>query len=425
MSDTIRQFANIKVVGLGGGGTNAVNRMITSGLKGVEFWAVNTDVQSLNVSLADHKLQIGTKLTKGLGAGANPGEGHAAAEESREDISLALEGADMVFLTCGMGGGTGTGASSVLAELAKETGALTIGVVTKPFRFEGPVRMRQAGDGVDQLRDKLDALIVIPNDKLLQVVPKGTSLIDSFKIADDVLKQGVQGIADLITTPGLINLDFADVKAIMNNAGSAMMGIGVGSGENRAINAAEMAISSPLLEETITGATGVIFNVSGGTDMGLHEVEEAADVIYNAVDPNANIIFGAVINESLQNEIQTTVIATGFKSTAKEELKPLQTNKSEEAPTDTLDSFLSLAGVNTVNNVKENESKIEEETTVSHSSFGQRSYAIYNERVNNERVNSERSSFMETNRDKAKEVKDSKDEADEEFEIPAFIRNRE
>ncbi|MFC1478869.1 cell division protein FtsZ [Candidatus Margulisiibacteriota bacterium] len=424
MSDTIRQFANIKVVGLGGGGTNAVNRMITSGLKGVEFWAVNTDVQSLNVSLADHKLQIGTKLTKGLGAGANPVEGHAAAEESREDISLALEGSDMVFLTCGMGGGTGTGASSVLAELAKETGALTIGVVTKPFRFEGPVRMRQAGEGVDQLRDKLDALIVIPNDKLLQVVPKGTSLIDSFKVADDVLKQGVQGIADLITTPGLINLDFADVKAIMNDAGSAMMGIGIGNGENRAISAAEMAISSPLLEETIIGATGVIFNVSGGTDMGLHEVEEAADVIYNAVDPNANIIFGAVINESLQNEIQITVIATGFQTTGKEELKPLQEIKTEETPTDNLDSFLSLAGAGTVNNVKENEPKIEEAAPVNHSSFGQRSYAIHNDRMNKDRftANERPNNTPDSSKEKQKE---SVDDADEEFEIPAFIRNRE
>jgi len=288
--------AVIKVVGIGGGGTNAVNRMIGSGLRGVEFWAVNTDLQALGVSLADHKLKIGAKLTRGLGAGSNPDLGQKAAEESREDIALAMEGADMVFITCGMGGGTGTGASPIIAEVAKELGALTVGVVTKPFRFEGPIRSSQAERGAAQLRDKLDALIVIPNDKLLQVVEKRTSIIDAFRVADDVLRQGVKGISDLITIPGLINLDFADVKTIMYDAGSAMMGIGSSTGENRAVEAAEAAISSPLLEETITGAKGVVFNVTGGPDLTLYEVNDAAEVIYNAVDPEANIIFGAVID---------------------------------------------------------------------------------------------------------------------------------
>ncbi len=308
------KFATIKVFGVGGGGSNAVNRMVGSGLKGVEFWAVNTDSQALSVSLADHKLQLGEKCTRGLGAGANPQVGQTAAEESREDIRLALEGSDMIFLTAGMGGGTGTGAAPVIAEIAKEMGILSIGVVTKPFRFEGPVRINQAESGAALLREKVDALIVIPNDKLLQVVEKRTSIIEAFKVADDVLRQGVKGISDLITVPGLINLDFADVKTIMYEAGSAIMGIGSASGENRAIEAAEQAISSPLLEDTITGAKGVVFNVTGGSDMTLHEVNAAAEVIYNAVDPEANIIFGAVIDDKLQGDMVITVIATGFKN---------------------------------------------------------------------------------------------------------------
>ena len=318
-----KHFATIKGFGIGGGGTNAVNRMIGGGLKGVEFWGVNTDSQALNVSLADHKLQLGAKLTKGLGAGSNPEVGQKAADESREDIKLALDGADMVFLTAGMGGGTGTGASPIIAEIAKEMGCLTVGVVTRPFRFEGPVRISQAETGVAMLKEKVDALIVIPNDKLLQVVERKTSIIEAFKIADDVLRQGVKGISDLITVPGLINLDFADVRTIMYEAGSAMMGIGSGSGENRAVEAAEAAIQSPLLEETITGAKGVIFNVTGGSDLTLYEVNEAAEVIYNAVDPDANIIFGAVIDEKLQGDVMVTVIATGFKPSAKQEKEAL------------------------------------------------------------------------------------------------------
>jgi len=313
VSETLKQFANIKVMGVGGGGGNAINRMIGGGVSGVEFWAINTDFQALNVSLAENRLQIGTKLTKGLGGGAIPAVGEQAAKESKEDIEAALSGSDMVFITAGMGGGTGTGAAPVVAKIAKDMGALTIGVVTRPFRFEGPVRTRQAEDGLKRLREQVDALIVIPNDKLLQVVQRMTSMVDAFKIADDVLRQGVQGIADLITIPGLINLDFADVKTVMMNSGSAMMGIGRATGENRAVEAANQAIASPLLEETIHGATGVILNITGGDDLSLHEVHNAADVIYGAVDPEANILFGSVINEAMEDGIMVTVIATGFR----------------------------------------------------------------------------------------------------------------
>lgn len=310
--DADEQFAAIRVIGVGGGGNNAVNRMITSGLKGVEFVAVNTDAQALNLSQALRRLQIGGKLSKGLGAGANPEIGQKAAEESREAIAESLLGADMVFITAGMGGGTGTGAAPIVAEVAKEAGALTVGVVTKPFAFEGRKRMTQAERGVAALREKVDTLITIPNDRLLQVVEKRTSIIEAFRIADDVLRQGVQGISDLIAVPGLINLDFADVKTIMNSAGSALMGIGVAKGENRATDAARMAISSPLLETSIDGAKGVLLNITGGVDLGLSEVNDAAEIIAQAADPEANIIFGAVIDEAIKDEIRITVIATGF-----------------------------------------------------------------------------------------------------------------
>ncbi|MBD97852.1 cell division protein FtsZ [bacterium] len=313
-NDSLNKYANIKVIGVGGGGTNAVNRMIASNLTGVEFWVMNTDLQALNTSLSDHKLQLGTKITKGLGCGAQAQMGEQSAQESKDDIKMAIEGADMVFITAGMGGGTGTGASPMIAKIAKEAGALTIGVVTKPFRFEGPVRLQQSEYGVQSLRDELDALIVIPNDQLLKITEKMTTLIDAFKMADDVLRQGVQGIADLITIPGLINLDFADVRTIMSDSGSAMMGIGKASGENRAIEAAEQAISSPLLEETITGASGVIINITGSETMSLHEVDQAAQTIYEAVDQsNANIVFGSVIDKNAEDHLIVTVIATGFK----------------------------------------------------------------------------------------------------------------
>jgi cell division protein FtsZ len=307
-------LAVIKVVGVGGGGTNAVSRMIDAGLRGVEFVAANTDNQALGMVDADIKLNIGHEATKGLGAGANPDVGFAAAAESRDDIKEALKGADMVFVTAGEGGGTGTGAAPVIAEIAKnEIGALTVGVVTKPFTFEGSKRMAQADEGIARLREVVDTLIVIPNERLLGMVERRTSIMDAFREADNVLRQGVQGITDLITIPGLINLDFADVRTIMEDAGSALMGIGTSNGESRAAEAARNAISSPLLEQSVDGAQGIIFNITGGKDLGLFEVNEAAEVVHDAADPNANIIFGAVIDEhGNSDEVRVTVIATGF-----------------------------------------------------------------------------------------------------------------
>ena len=306
-------LAVIKVVGVGGGGTNAVNRMVDAGLKGVEFIAANTDAQALAMCDADIKLNIGHQLTKGLGAGANPEVGHGAAAESRDDIKEALKGADMVFVTAGEGGGTGTGAAPVIAEIAKnEIGALTVGVVTRPFEFEGAQRSRQSQAGIEHLREHVDTLIVIPNEKLLAIVERRTSILDAFREADNVLRQGVQGITDLITIPGLINLDFADVRTIMQDAGSALMGIGAAAGESRSAEAAKAAISSPLLEESVEGATGILLNITGGRDLGLFEVNEAAEIISSAADSNSNIIFGAVIDEDMGDEVRVTVIATGF-----------------------------------------------------------------------------------------------------------------
>ena len=302
----------IKVIGIGGAGNNAVNRMVDSGIKGVEFITVNTDRQALLLSKAPSKIQIGEKITRGLGAGANPDIGAQAAEESKSEIAEALRGADMVFVTAGMGGGTGTGAAPIVAATAKEMGILTIGVVTKPFTFEGKKRLSQAERGVESLKGKVDTLVVIPNDKLLQIIDRKTSIVEAFKMADDVLRQGVQGISDLIAIPGLVNLDFADVKTIMLNTGMAHMGIGRASGENRAEDAAKQAIQSPLLETSIEGARGVIINITGGTNLGLHEVNTAAELVQRSVDPEANIIFGAVIDESLDEDIVITVIATGF-----------------------------------------------------------------------------------------------------------------
>lgn len=326
-SETIKKFASIKVIGIGGGGGNAINRMVAESVKGVEFIAANTDLQALSVSLADKKIQLGAKLTKGLGGGAIPAIGEQSAKESLEDLQSQLEGADMVFITAGMGGGTGTGAAPIIARLAKDLGALTIAVVTKPFRFEGPVRTRQGEEGIENLKQHVDALITIPNDRLIDVVEKMTSLVDAFKVADNILRQGVQGIADLITIPGLINLDFADVKTIMKDSGSAMMGIGRASGEGRAIEAANQAVSSPLLEQTINGATGVLLNITGGDSLTLQEVHLAADVIYNTVNPNANIVFGSVVNDSMYDEIAITVIATGFDNS--ENLSSLETPEIE------------------------------------------------------------------------------------------------
>lgn len=306
------RIAKIKVIGVGGGGSNAVNRMIASEVAGVEFWSINTDAQALAQSSASKRLQLGQKLTRGLGAGGNPAIGQKAAEESRDEIAAALENSDLVFITAGMGGGTGTGAAPVVAETAKEVGALTVGVVTRPFMFEGRRRTNQAEEGIAALQSRVDTLIVIPNDRLLSVINEQTPVQEAFRAADDILRQGVQGISDIITIPGLVNVDFADVRAIMADAGSAMMGIGIGSGKSRAREAATMAISSPLLESSVEGAKGVVFNITGGHDLTLHEVNAAAETIYEVVDPNANIIFGAVIDEKMQGEIRITVIATGF-----------------------------------------------------------------------------------------------------------------
>jgi len=309
----LNSFAKIKVLGIGGGGNNAVNFMVTEGnIQGVEFISVNTDMQALLASNADIKLQIGEKLTKGLGSGSNPEIGQAAAEESRDKIANLLKDTDMVFITAGEGGGTGTGAAPVIAQIAKDVGALTVAVVTKPFGFEGARRMIQAEEGVDRLKDEVDTLIVIPNQKIIEVVKKEQSLTEAFALADSVLAQGVQSISDLITIPGLINVDFADVRAIMTNAGTALMGIGISSGENRARKAAEMAINSPLLEVNIEGARGVLFNITGNKDISMAEVNEAANLITQSSDPDANIIFGTTIREEMKDEIKISVIATGF-----------------------------------------------------------------------------------------------------------------
>ncbi|EHI98376.1 MULTISPECIES: cell division protein FtsZ [unclassified Clostridium] len=310
----IQELTNIKVIGCGGGGSNAVNRMIVEGLKNVEFIAINTDKQALMLSNANVKIQIGEKLTKGLGAGANPEIGKKAAEESREEITASIKGANMVFITAGMGGGTGTGAAPIVAEIAKSMDILTVGVVTKPFPFEGKRRMRHAEMGIATLKEKVDTLVIIPNERLLSMADKKTTLLDSFKLADEVLRQGVQAISDLITITGVINADFADIKAVMLNKGLAHMGVGFGKGETRTQDAVKQAISSPLLETSIDGATDVIINFTGGADLGALEVYDAADVVREAVDPDANIIVGAVIDETLTEEIRITVIATGFEN---------------------------------------------------------------------------------------------------------------
>jgi cell division protein FtsZ len=313
--------ANIKVIGVGGGGCNAVNRMIENNVVGIEFWQINTDAQALAQSMATYCLQIGQKLTRGLGAGGNPAIGEKAAEESRDEIAKALENTDLVFITAGMGGGTGTGAAPIVAEIAKDMGCLTVGVVTRPFTFEGRRRTKQAEEGIRSLESKVDTLIIIPNNKLLSVIPAETPLQESFRLADDTLRQGIQGISDIITIPGLVNVDFADVRAVMADAGSALMGIGISTGKSRAKEGAIAAISSPLIESSIEGATGVVLNITGGRDLTLHEVNTAAETIYDIVDPNANIIFGAVVDEQMQGEVRVTVIATGFASSKKEEQK--------------------------------------------------------------------------------------------------------
>ena len=326
----MNQVAKIKVVGIGGGGCNAVNRMIDSGLKGVDFIVANTDLQVLNDSLAPTRLQLGSELTDGLGAGANPAIGKEAALESKEEIEEALKGADMVFVTCGMGGGTGTGASPIVAEIAQDLGALTVGIVTKPFSFEGKKRMEQAIAGLDELKKHVDTLIVIPNDRLRELIDKSTPMLEAFREVDNVLHRGVQSISDLIAITGLVNLDFADVKAVMKDRGNALIGIGVGSGENRAVEAAKQAVSSPLLETSINGATDAIINVTGGSSLTLFEVEEAAEVIRTAANTDINTIFGAVINENLTDEVIVTVIATGFEEPSEPLYHSFNSTKRED-----------------------------------------------------------------------------------------------
>ncbi|MFF0053056.1 cell division protein FtsZ [Streptomyces microflavus] len=347
-------LAVIKVIGVGGGGVNAINRMIEVGLKGVEFIAINTDAQALLMSDADVKLDVGRELTRGLGAGANPAVGRKAAEDHREEIEEVLKGADMVFVTAGEGGGTGTGGAPVVANIARSLGALTIGVVTRPFTFEGRRRANQAEDGIAELREEVDTLIVIPNDRLLSISDRQVSVLDAFKSADQVLLSGVQGITDLITTPGLINLDFADVKSVMSEAGSALMGIGSARGDDRAVAAAEMAISSPLLEASIDGARGVLLSISGGSDLGLFEINEAAQLVSEAAHPEANIIFGAVIDDALGDEVRVTVIAAGFDGgqppTRRENVLGANTNKREEpaAPARSTESARPSGGLGSV-----------------------------------------------------------------------------
>ena len=358
-------LAQIKVIGAGGGGNNAVNRMVEAQLQGVEFIAVNTDKQALHTSKAEHKIQIGEKLTRGLGAGANPEVGKKAAEESKDEIIKVLEGADMVFVTAGMGGGTGTGAAPVIAQLAKEMGILTVGVVTKPFVFEGKVRMKNAENGIAELKSKVDTLITIPNDRLLQIVQKNTSMLDAFSMADDVLKQGIQSISDLIAVPGLINLDFADVTSVMKEQGLAHMGIGNATGENRAIEAAREAIQSPLLETSIDGAKGILLNITGGSNLGLFEINEASTLVQESCDPEANIIFGASIREDLGDEINITVIATGFESNKRNESKVSETlnkfsSKTFEPETKKVETVVSEPVKETIV-IKEEPKKVEEE----------------------------------------------------------------
>ena len=335
----MNQLAKIKVVGVGGGGCNAVNRMIDSGLKGVDFIVANTDLQVLNDSLAPIKLQLGSELTDGLGAGANPEIGREAALESKVEIEESLKGADMVFVTCGMGGGTGTGASHVVAEVAQELGALTVGIVTKPFSFEGKKRMEQAIAGLDELKKHVDTLIVIPNDRLRELIDKSTPMLEAFREVDNILHRGVQSISDLIAITGLVNLDFADVKAVMKDRGNALIGIGVGSGENRAVEAAKQAVSSPLLETSINGATDAIINVTGGTSLTLFEVEEAAEVIRTAANTDINTIFGAVINENLNDEVIVTVIATGFEKPSEPLYHSFNSTKREDMYKDSDDDY--------------------------------------------------------------------------------------
>jgi len=414
----VETFARIKVVGVGGGGNNVIARMREVGLRGVELVAINTDAQALHQSGADEKLHIGKNLTKGLGAGMNPEIGRQAAEENRDEIQDALKDADMIFVTCGMGGGTGTGASPVVAEVAKESGALTVSVVTKPFSFEGMQRAMIAEEGLEQLKDRVDALVVIPNDRLLQVIDKKTSLLSAFKIVDDILRQGVQGISDLITVPGVVNVDFADVKAIMQDAGSALMGIGRASGDNRAVEAARQAINSPLLEMSIEGAKGVLFNMTGSDDLTMLEINEAANVITESIDPNAKVIFGAVsMNDSdmKKGEVKITVIATGFEEAelgnrhfaAREEIVP--EIKEPEVRRESFARPKSLIEEPPIETYDDLESEIEEKPLV----HSERKYTPLPFNVDNTNISPI-----------TKEEKEETSEEEDDLDIPAFIRRK-
>lgn len=383
----IEAFAKIKVVGVGGAGGNALKRMIDSDIKGVEFVAVNTDAQDLHHSQAEHKVHLGKNLTRGLGAGMNPEVGRKAAEESKEEVYQAVNGSHMIFITAGMGGGTGSGASPVIAQAAKESGALTVAVVTKPFMFEGIQRKRIADAAFEELKKNVDTIITIPNDKILNIIDRNTPVLDAFSMIDDVLRQGVQGISDLITTPGLVNVDFADVSAIMKNAGSALMGIGSASGEDRAVNAAKIAINSPLLDISIKGAKGVLFNVTGGKDLSMAEINDAANIIIESIDPDAQVIFGAVINEKLTDgEIQVTVIATGFDQ--KDIKPPIKPFKSEEVKEPTLEELQKQAEAEKVKQKEEEE----------------------------------RQKAVEVKKDEF--IKTVESDGEDEFELPTFIRNK-
>ncbi|HAT73849.1 MAG: Cell division protein FtsZ [Candidatus Moranbacteria bacterium GW2011_GWF2_36_839] len=394
----VETFARIKVVGVGGSGGHAISRMIEAKLKGVEFVAINTDAQDLHHNKASEKVHIGKNLTKGLGAGMNPDIGRQAAEENRDEIQEVLKGADMIFVTCGLGGGTGSGAAPIVAETAKELGILTVAVITKPFSFEGAQRRAIAEEALENLRERVDTLITIPNDKLLQIIDKKTTLINSFKIVDDVLRQGVQGISDLITKPGIVNVDFADVKAIMSNSGSALMGIGIGDGENRAAEAAKAAISSPLLELSIDGAKGVLFNVSGSTDLTMLEINEAANIITESIDPNAKVIFGAVVDETMKKgEVQITVVATGFDA-----------DKVKESPLEKM-SRITIEKVR-----KEEEEPVSEEKPRITFPESFESRMIIEEKI----PPKPQRNILQTQ--KNKELEDE----DDELEIPAFIRRK-
>ncbi len=400
----IETFAKIKVVGVGGSGGNGVARMVDAKIKGVEFVAINTDAQALHNSKAQEKIHIGKNLTKGLGAGMNPEIGRQAAEENRDEIQEVLKGADMVFVTCGLGGGTGSGAAPIVAETAKELGALTVGVVTKPFAFEGSQRRAIAEEALENLRDRVDTLITIPNDKLLSIIDRKTTLVNAFRIVDDVLRQGVQGISDLITKPGIVNVDFADVRAIMEDSGSALMGIGIASGENRAVEAAKAAINSPLLELSIDGAKGVLFNISGSSDLTMLEINEAANIITENIDPNAKVIFGAVTDDQIRKgEVQITVVATGF-----------DLPRTSKEPTGLINRVASVSHTRTISTPAVEETVKDEETYEETITFPVRKIEqpvmIIEEKIQPRTI---------TPRVESKELADEED-----LEIPAFIRRK-